>query len=305
MNVVVLMSTYDGSKFLREQLDSIFLQSANDVHVEVRDDGSADSTCEILEEYARTLPLSWAKGEHVGIAQSFWDLLQHAETADYYALCDQDDVWDSDKLECAIRILSNEDGDMPVLYCGSARVVDADLRDLRGPRQLPRKLPRRHDYLYSLVRNISPGCTFVFNHAARELLCRYDARKLGIELHDWTAFQIVACFGQVFFDTNPHMSYRQHRKNAIGANQSRFLGLAKKAPAFWKGDKRNARRTNAQRLESAFADTMSADNLELTMDFAHYNDAPARKKRLFFKHAAQLEQPYRSLFRLLILFNRL
>ena len=297
----VLLSTYNGGEYLRQQLESLLRQTIGNVAVLVRDDGSGDDTRAILEEYRSRGFLAWHGGEHMGAALSFWQLLADADDADFYAFCDQDDVWDADKLEVAVAALMADGDESPALYCSDVRVADAQLHAVSE--HLVRPMPV--DYSHALVRNMAPGCTFVFNRAAKDVMCRYDARALGVDLHDWTAFKIVSCFGRVVFDQRTHMSYRQHDRNAIGA-PSAGIGVAfGKARRFWSGPMRNSRELGAQRLEQAFLSDMPAAHAELTADFAHYRQDRTRKRRLLRWGGAGLPAAERVLFRLLVLFNRL
>lgn len=92
--VSVLLSTYNGEKYLREQLDSLLVQQGVDLRIIARDDGSKDTTVEILKEYAgKDTRVSFFEGKNVGPAQSFFDLIMKSPDSDYYAFCDQDDVW--------------------------------------------------------------------------------------------------------------------------------------------------------------------------------------------------------------------
>ncbi len=126
MKLIVLLSAYNGEKYIREQLDSLLAQSLCGVEIFVRDDGSTDRTRGILEEYREQGMLSWIAGENLGPSQSFWQLLRNCDDADYYAFCDQDDVWDPDKLEVAVQALQQLDPVNPALYCGDVRVTDAE-----------------------------------------------------------------------------------------------------------------------------------------------------------------------------------
>ena len=304
MSTLVLLSTYNGERFLLEQLRSLYAQTLPDIEVLARDDGSCDGTCAILEDWKRRKGLRWFAGMHVGAARSFWHLLHEANGADYYAFCDQDDVWDGDKLEIATTMLEAieaENPGQPALYCSDVRVVDANLHPVK--RHMVSGFPA--DYPHALVKNIAPGCTFVFNRAAREMLCRYDADALGIELHDWTAFQIISCFGHVIFDPETHLSYRQHGGNAIGAVSNPRLELGRKLRAFWDGPSRNSRERNAQRMEAAFKADMSVENRQVTEDIAWYQTQPDSKKRLLKSKRFAFPGNEGVLFKLLVALNRL
>ncbi|MBR7166470.1 MAG: glycosyltransferase [Bacteroidaceae bacterium] len=108
--VQVLMSTYNGMQYIREQLQSIYAQQGVDLSLLVRDDGSTDGTLQLLDEEQQAGRLSWYSGKNLGPAFSFWDLLHNAPEAPYYAFCDQDDVWDADKLAVAVAAMEG-DGD--------------------------------------------------------------------------------------------------------------------------------------------------------------------------------------------------
>ena len=301
MKIQVLLSAYNGETFLREQLDSLLAQTGIETGILVRDDGSSDGTAAILEEYAARGALRWYRGENRGPSGSFWQLLRDAEEADLYAFCDQDDVWDADKLRIAADVLERAEPGIPALYCGDVRVTDERLGVI-APRMLG---PASADYPHALVKNIAPGCTFVFNRAALELLRRYDDTALGLEFHDWTAYQIIACFGYVFFDPEPHMSYRQHAGNAIGAVRDPAREFLRKARSFWGGKKRGSRQRGALRLERAFGAEMTEENRELTADFAHYREEPRRRRRLLRRK--EFRTPLRDglLLRILVLFGKL
>lgn len=276
MKLTVLLSSFNGERYIRMQLDSLLAQSLEGVKILVRDDGSTDGTCAILAEYAEGGALRWYAGENLGPARSFWQLLQDADDADYYAFCDQDDVWDGDKLETAVSTLARSDVSKPALYCCDVRVADASMRVLAE--RMVRPCPA--DYAHALLRNLAPGCTYVFNRAAKELLCCFDGERLGIELHDWTAYQLVACFGSVVYDPAPHMSYRQHGDNAIGATKTTAAARMKKVRSFWNGPMKNSRERQALRLERAFGNEMPMENRKLTALLAHYREDRQIKRAL-------------------------
>lgn len=123
-NILVLMSTYNGEKYLKEQIDSILAQKNVEVTIRVRDDGSTDGTIRILEEYQKCGKLNWYSSTNMGPAKSFLDLVYNAPLKyDYYAFCDQDDYWKEDKLYKAIERLEHFD-DKPALYHCELEIVD-------------------------------------------------------------------------------------------------------------------------------------------------------------------------------------
>ena len=121
-NVLVLMSTYNGEKYLREQLDSILKSTGVEVNVLVRDDGSTDSTVDILKEYTSSGKLSYYVDKNVGPAQSFRNLVEACDKNYFaYAYADQDDIWGEEKLFVAVSEISDAEKEKvgPILwYCG-------------------------------------------------------------------------------------------------------------------------------------------------------------------------------------------
>ena len=126
MKVCVLISTYNGEKFLDEQIASILAQKGVEVDILVRDDGSSDMTCSLLERWQKEGKLKWYKGENLGFARSFMNLLKTASVYDYYAFCDQDDVWLPEKLKKACFVDDIEGLDESPLACAYARARGTD-----------------------------------------------------------------------------------------------------------------------------------------------------------------------------------
>jgi len=223
-NVAVLLSTYNGAEFLQDQLESLRAQEGVLVHLYARDDGSSDSTREILQRYGVIWPdlNEVTCGPNLGATASFLQLLLTApDDADYYAFCDQDDVWLPNKLARAIEVLSGMEG--PALYCSNVTCVDEDLGVLGIP---PAHSDNRFQHL--LFENIATGCTVVLNPAARALITsRLPSR--GVVMHDWWCALIVAALGQVHYDPEPSLLYRQHRGNLIGMNANWITQKAKHA----------------------------------------------------------------------------
>ncbi len=215
--VAVLLSTYNGEAYLEAQLDSLAVQEGVTVEIFARDDGSSDRTREILTRHART-PLRLAApdvGTSLGPAGSFLQLLATApESFDYYAFCDQDDVWLPDKLARATGVLAG--ATEPSLYCSRVQCVDETLRPL-GPSPVNRD--SRFEHL--LFENIAYGNTVVMNAVARSLVCSASAGT-GAIMHDWWCALVVSSLGTVIHDDEARILYRQHRGNVIGASTGRI-----------------------------------------------------------------------------------
>ena len=231
--IIILLSTYNGQNYLPEQIESIVKQDIrynDDYAIEIlaRDDGSSDDTVRLLEKYADVINIAVISGKNIGPARSFWALLQNAPDADYYAFCDQDDVWFEDKLSRAIEELEKHDSTIPQLYCSDVIWVNKKLK----PLDVQPSGKKYTDFPHSLLYSLSPGCTFVFNQSAAEMARKYDMDKEYVTIHDWLLHKIVAMTGEVHYDPEPSMYYRQHGGNVIGAKNEGIRGIPERAKRF-------------------------------------------------------------------------
>lgn len=216
--VMVIMSTYNGERFIREQIDSILNQENCQVGIYVRDDGSTDRTVEILSAYRKNGVLDYCVGKNLKPAKSFLTALIDTKQADYYAFADQDDIWEKDKLYSAIHTLEmNPQPNVPLLYCSNLTVVDSDKKMIKE-KLLPDKIVK--DYQQLLVR--SPhifGCTEVFNNELCNII-RKNGVPENLIMHDlWVALIAASC-GKIIYDNTAHMKYRQHGDNHTGATET-------------------------------------------------------------------------------------
>lgn len=208
------MSTYNGEKYLRKQIDSILKQKGNfKLEIWVRDDGSTDDTRNILNEYAEKGNLRWYTGENIGSAQSFIELVVNCTGYDYYAFSDQDDVWHPDKLERGITKIENHEG--PTLYFSNARLVDAKLNDIG--KNVYKKIPKTDFYTLSCEGGIL-GCTIIFNKELAYLLNKkIDTSK--IVMHDfYIALVCKSLGGRIIYENRVTIKYRQHETNVVGVS---------------------------------------------------------------------------------------
>lgn len=211
--VQVLMSAYNGARYLPRQLDSILSQTGVEVALLVRDDGSEDETLEILSLYEKRYSnISVYTGNRKGAAASFYDLLMHADLSNgYYAFADQDDVWRKDKLFRAVFLLERQPAGQPLLYAG--KVIYAS-QNLGSRQKFAYKIRRGPSFGNALMENICMGCTEVFNRRLLKL-ARSHLPQEHI-MHDWWMYLTAAFFGKVVYDQQAYVLYRQHGKNQIG-----------------------------------------------------------------------------------------
>lgn len=212
--ILVMMATYNGEKYLQEQLDSLYQQKAVEVKILVRDDGSQDSTCKILEENAKKHNLIWYQGIHKNVAKGYFELMKKSAQEDFklYAFCDQDDVWDVDKLEIAIE--SIKDLDTPALYYAGQRLVDEELNFIEEHR-----LNETRSLKTRFVLSDFAGCTGVFNRKLLDEVIKYEPDYML--MHDtWILRVCLALGGSVIVDPEPRLNYRQHSGNTLGLGHS-------------------------------------------------------------------------------------
>ncbi len=217
--ICILLSTYNGHRFLAEQVESIRRQSYSKWRLLIRDDGSSDGTLELLHNIVAEDPRIQflGKQENLGAAASYLQLMSEARLSDYYAFCDQDDVWDEDKLERGVNSLADF-GNRPAMYCARLRLVDEKLNPL-GLSRPPTVGP---SYANALLQNIATGCTLMLNRAAFQLIKSKLPASNRVVMHDWWCYLVVAAFGMVVYDSHPTISYRQHEANTVGE----FQGLS-------------------------------------------------------------------------------
>lgn len=222
--VTILVSSYNGSEFIKEQLDSLYNQSYPNINILVRDDASTDTTRDILRVEHAKQSIDLVMGEkNLGVTASFFELLRLVSKTDteYVAFCDQDDVWLPNKMQTAVLALSKV-SEYPALYCSRLNIVDEKLNQLDVSFK-----PREIGFGNALVENIAVGCTIVLNRKALDLLCQYRLPE-EVYIHDWWCYLVISCFGQIVFDDQALIQYRQHSGNSIGAASNLFGVLRRK-----------------------------------------------------------------------------
>jgi hypothetical protein len=304
--VEVLLATYNGERFLGEQIDSILAQDYPRLRILVRDDGSQDATWSILCQYAGKYPSQIRLMDDrtpTGSPQGNFLRLMLAATADYVCFADQDDVWLPDKVSrsmAAMKHLEQQHGtDAPLLVFSDLRVVDEDLRPIAP--SMWRRLavePNSAQRLERLLgRSVVTGCTMAINPA---LLRR--ARRMPPEaaMHDrWIAL-LAACMGASGIVSGQTVLYRQHADNAIGAAASdgSMPGLARRAA---RGGNRRAERLRCESMAEALlrlhADEMPPRSAATLRAFLRSgrSDSALERVLLTLRHGFRRGHPLKTL----------
>jgi hypothetical protein len=213
-DIQVLMSTYNGTRFLGEQLTSLRDQDVADrVRVLVRDDGSTDGTPDLVRDFdPGGLAVDVITGANLGVIASFRELLRAADRGcDVFLLCDQDDVWLVDKVRCAADAVLALPADMPGLYCGRSLVVDRSLHRIG----VTASVPHGPSLANALVQNIAPGHTMAMNRAMLDLAAA-TLRPDRVVMHDCWLYALGCAVGRVVVDETPRALYRQYGANEVG-----------------------------------------------------------------------------------------
>jgi glycosyltransferase involved in cell wall biosynthesis len=216
-SVTIFLCTYNGERFLAAQLASIEQQSHQNWRLIVSDDHSADATLAILRHFAQRVsqPVEIREGPRRGHAANFLSLATDPSiTDDYFAFCDQDDVWHRDKLSRALTWAQSVPQALPTVYGGRTTVVCAAGK----PLGYSRRFFRPPSFGNALVQSIAGANTMLFNRATKRLFERTG--PLNVISHDWWAYQLVTGSGGIVrYDPEPHLDYRQHSNNRIGSNR--------------------------------------------------------------------------------------
>jgi glycosyltransferase involved in cell wall biosynthesis len=215
--VTILLCTLNGEHFLAEQLASLERQTFKNWKLIASDDGSTDRTKSILLAFQKSFEpgrVEIIDGPRRGAPANFlFQACAENLVSEYYAFCDQDDVWEADKLRRAINVLEQTGPHIPALYGSRTRLIDEDGDEI-GFSQLFRK----PEFRSALVQSIAGANTMVFNQKARELLV-FCGADMDVPSHDWWLYQVTsACGGEVHHDAYPSVRYRQHAQNVIGSN---------------------------------------------------------------------------------------
>ena len=286
LSVAILMGAYNGAQFISEQLHSILNQSHTNWFVVVSDDGSTDKTLQILVDYQTQWgheKLQVREGPKAGFSRNFLSLACDSDIhAEFYAFCDQDDIWEADKLSLAVEWLQTIPADVPALYGARTRLINDQNTEI-GWSPYFRKPP---SFGNALVQSIAGGNTMVFNRAARDLL-QVAGPQVDVVSHDWWVYLVVsACGGVVHYDPHPSVRYRQHGANIIGMNAG-VLPKLKRIGMLLNGRFQDYTDRNLKAL-SKLTHCITPRNQEVLTAFSAMRERPLSKALpAYFKHGIQ------------------
>jgi glycosyltransferase involved in cell wall biosynthesis len=305
--VVVLLATFNGARYLRQQLDSIAAQSHRNWQLVVADDGSCDDTLAIVQSFSEQHPdrVRIVRAGPVGSArENFFRLLRVAGPAPYFAFCDQDDVWTVDKLERLVQRCHQVEGQHRGRSClvySDLTVVDAQL-GLLNPSFLNQVRARPQDITYKtlLAENAVPGCAMLFNAALADIFRASEFDSTRAIMHDWWIALLASTVGEISYVPTPLVSYRQHATNTLGSVER--SGLVFTLSKLFKGDRSAALKTYTQAAAflGAYGDLLDPTVREELRAFASLNDRHKFARiRLILKHGILKQTLGRRAYQLL------
>jgi glycosyltransferase involved in cell wall biosynthesis len=293
--VEVLLSTFNGKKYLPELLESVWAQDYEDVALSVRDDGSTDGTQALMGTLLADWPqASFTGGPNLGAGASFLTLLGSVSpTTRYAAFCDQDDVWLPGKLSAAVSTLGAFRG--PALYCAAVRLVEEDLSEIR----VHRRCVRGPSFENALVENIATGCTIVLNRAAIDLLTSRSPKDFL--MHDAWCYLVVAGCGYVVYDPKPRVLYRLHRSNAIGVGHTLWAEWSRRVWRQVTAGHQRVLTRQAEELRRLYGPELSPSAARSLHQFLEAQAHVAQRLKYALVGAAHRQRPlddaiYRSLY---------
>jgi glycosyltransferase involved in cell wall biosynthesis len=300
-HITVLLATYNGSRYLPAQLDSLARQTVRPDRIVVRDDGSSDNSLVLVQEWAQLHGVACqpVTGPNLGPARCFLTATALAEDSDIFFFCDQDDVWLEDKIERAVDWLNRSGSGKPSLYASRLEVVDQDLQSLRKSES-----PMHLSFASAICESLLTGCTMAFNNEFRGLLC--GSIPETVLMHDWWCYLLASGVdgATLYYDDRPSILYRQHSSNAVGAGVTGLRALKTRLQNFV-GKNKSLRFKQLQEFSELYHDKLTASAARAIAELIAARTSPWRRIRVAFRLPIE-RQNFSSVLttRLSILTNR-
>ncbi|MGX6978295.1 glycosyltransferase family 2 protein [Vagococcus elongatus] len=297
IRVAVLMSTYNGERYLQTQIDSILKQKGYfTLDLIVRDDGSTDGTLKILENYQNKGKLKYFEGKNLGPAQSFLDLLSKVQNYDYYAFSDQDDFWLEDKILRATNCLHRIEENKMKMYHSATTLTDKDLNIIEDMYMKKEKW----DYVDFLIRNNVTGCTLVISRELASLINDYRPKKIMMHDH-WIALLCTVMNGELIYDKESRILYRQHENNVLGHKKNNYKKLLDNS-IFQK--RTNNRSMMIKELTRGYSKLIPINNLRLLQQAISSTDSLNNAVKFLSNKQVRLSKNYSMWFCIAVLLKK-
>lgn len=309
VKVNICLSTYNGDKYLAEQIESIIAQEYQNWQLLVRDDGSSDNTVDIIKDYiikdSRIMLINDEDTSNVGFVSSFFELLKYT-TADYYFFCDQDDVWLPNKISVMLDVMEKEDKKIPIMCYSDLSIVDKDL-NMMYPSMIKSqgKFPNI-TLAQEIITNTVTGCASAINDS----LCQLWKNSEGIDFHDWYLALLASSTGKLVFVDESTVFYRQHETNVAGASvvmkeRKKLLNILSGIKQSYKKTYNGLQNRSKLLLEYNFRD-LSEDDIDFVKGFIDYQDNPflSRLRKILKYRYSRRNLVRTAIFNILYLFGQ-
>ena len=277
--VKVLLSAYNGERYIEEQVDSILQQKYQNIEVYIRDDGSKDNTLQVLKKYEGEGRVHVIAGDNVGFIRSFFLLVEACGDADFFAFADQDDVWLPEKITRAVTLLETEDSKQPLLYFSNYDYYDGEMH-FKEHGKKPSLAPSFHN---AVVDCMTLGFNSVFNKKARDMMAEHIPQySCG---HDWWTYMVCSGMGKVLYDDCVTVKYRRHESNVSGGGMDFLKFQIWRFKKFFVNDYFSNIRKQLREYYGLYADKLKEEDRRLLYLFSRegYHFGTALKKVFYPK----------------------
>ena len=284
--VAVLMATHNGEAYLSSQIESILSQTYSDWTLTISDDLSSDQTRDIIKRYAfgnSKIDLLDVANEPLGAKANFARLIRQRSDARYAMFCDQDDVWDTNKIELTMREMQRLEkqhgSEVPLLVFTDMRVVDSNQKQIDASFEAYSRLdPSRVEFNQLLAQSVAAGCTMMANQPLLVLFNETENLEMVI-MHDWWLSLIASAFGFIGHVDEATSSYRQHDSNAIGASKYSLKRAVRSIGNMTQRIQKTI--TQAQLFERIYGSKLDSESLRLLKKYISIVNTANPAKRLF------------------------
>ena len=298
----IIMSSYNGTAYIEEQIESLLAQTSQDITIFIRDDGSRDDTYNLLKSrYENNDRLRLFSGENLGFGNSFSTTIGYAladeSCYDYFAFCDQDDYWMPDKIEHAVDTLSKKDQNTPLLFAHNYYICD---ENLHGTDTFCNGNPlNKVTFQNMFFEGVFPGFTIVINRTLAQLAFEKNAAD-DIFYHDKWVSLIALSLGNIIYDTAPLARYRRYEAAASSTNKGPVAKLKWRIDNVLNGNFCPRTQTMLTEYKRFFYDASATDIKE----FLDIYTGNSKAAKLFYNHRLRRSLAGELLMRMIILLEK-
>lgn len=299
-SVAILLSVYNGEKYLKEQIDSILSQTYKNFVLYIRDDGSQDKSIEILKYYASNFSNVIVEfGKNVGYPECFYRLTDNYYVEDYYMFSDQDDYWLPNKIKSAVSSLNSKSDKVPVCYYSSYNICDGDLNFIRQSSDGKNDFTLK-DALYEVC---GLEFTMAVNKKALELLNNNKPQRSKAR-GTWMSM-LYSSLGTIIYDNHPSANYRRHESAVTSSNMGFFGMLQWRIKHFFSNNNLENYKKILDEFKEVTYNQLSVQDKNIISLFSTHNSILINLKKVFFPRRLRKNFLDEISVRILFLFNKL